>query len=366
MDNTNKKNINTNRKPNNNKITNYNKQNINKNTNNNKNTSKLEGLSKIRQYIIDNYKKIILGVILVILLIIGIYLLIKWYKANKTEYTGYSYYGQDLSKCNNHLFELQTLSFDECKEHCLKTPNCKGITLNPTDEKCYGTGEGGILRYEPENTELKVWIKPEDSIFQAQSDLLLTMTDKPHRISNAALLQPFTPGRYNYNFYIFIDQFKSEAWKHVFHKGSEIETLVDDDWDNIVREIPEQFIGVWIAPYNTYMRIAITTKSGQIEYVDIENIPINKLTFVSVSLLDNTVEVYINTKLVKTHIMKSPGMFNNGHIYTKYDNSFKGSLYYLTYTPEYLNHSQIVDLYRKSLPEIKNETIKKYSYKSGN
>lgn len=363
MDNTNKKNINTNRKPNNNKITNYNKQNINTNI---KNTSKLEGLSKIRQYIIDNYKKIILGVILVILLIIGIYLLIKWYKANKTEYTGYSYYGQDLSKCNNHLFELQTLSFDECKEHCLKTPNCKGITLNPTDEKCYGTGEGGILRYEPENTELKVWIKPEDSIFQAQSDLLLTMTDKPHRISNVALLQPFTPGRYNYNFYIFIDQFKSEAWKHVFHKGSEIETLVDDDWDNIVREIPEQFIGVWIAPYNTYMRIAITTKSGQIEYVDIENIPINKLTFVSVSLLDNTVEVYINTKLVKTHIMKSPGMFNNGHIYTKYDNSFKGSLYYLTYTPEYLNHSQIVDLYRKSLPEIKNETIKKYSYKSGN
>ena len=363
MDNTNKKNININKKTNNinnNKTANT----LNKNNTSNKdNKSKLEGLSKIQQYIIDNYKKIVLGVILFILIVIGIYLLIKWYKANKSEYTGYSYYGKDLSKPQNHLFELNTLSFEECKQYCIKTPKCKGFTLNPAEERCYGTGEGGILRHEPENSELRVWIKPTDSIFQAQSELLLTMTDVPHRISNSSLVKPFTPGRYNYNFYLFIDNFKSDAWKHVFHKGNEITELVDNDWDNITRVVPEQFIGVWIAPFNTFMRIAITTKLG-IEYIDIENMPINKLSFVSVSLLENVAEVYINGKLVKTHILKTQGMFNNGHIYTKYNNSFNGSLYYLTYTPEYLNHSQILELYKKTLPEIRNETIKKYGYKS--
>jgi hypothetical protein len=327
--------------------------------NNSKNNSTI---NKLKSNITS--KKILLITILLLLLIIGSYLLFRWYKNNKTEYIGYSYYPKDIDNLNNKLFTINTMLLDECKKYCMRTPKCKGITLKPSDEKCYGFSEGSILRRETGgDSEITSWIKPKDSIFHTQSELLLTMTESPFMIDKSALMHPFTPGRYNYNFYIYIEKFKTGNWQHVFHKGNEIESLLNNDWDNIKSSIPEQFIGVWIAPYNTYMRIAVTTKAGIIEYVDIPNIPINKLTFVSVNLLDNIIEVYINTKLIKTYILSYPGMFNNGNVYVKYDNSFNGEIYYLTYTPEYFNHKKIVNLYENSIEEITSETIKKYGYK---
>jgi hypothetical protein len=331
---------------------------------NNKKNNKFPPPSTLNKLINNiTIKKLILITILLVLLIVGSYLLIKWYMTNKTEYVGYSYYPEDLDNyvSRSNLFTLNTTSLNDCKQHCIRTPKCKGITLKPSDEKCYGFAEGSILRREiGSDLEITSWIKPEDSIFHSHSELLLTMTELPFIIDKNALMQPFMPGRYNYNFYIFIENFKSDNWKHVFHKGNEIQSLFNNDWDNIITNVPEQFIGVWIAPYNTYMRIAVTTKEGIIEYVDIPNIPINKLTFVSVSLLDNIIEVYINAKLVKTYILSNIGIFNNGNLYVKYDNSFNGEIYYITYTPEYLDYNEILKLYETSINEVTNETIKKY------
>jgi hypothetical protein len=326
------------------------------------NSNNLEKKETFINYININFKKIVLVSILFILILILIFILIKWYKSNKTEYIGYSYYSKDLSKVQNHIFSLNTISFDECKEKCIRTPKCYGITLNPIEEKCYGSGEGAILRKEPENKDIKSWIKPKDSIFNAKSELILSMTDKKYIIHKEMLIQPYTLGRYNYNFYIYINNYNSNNWKHVFHKGTEVlDNLNNNDWDNIIQQVPEQFIGVWIAPYNTYMRIAITTKNGIIEYVDIPNIPVKKLNFISVSLLDNIVEIYLDAKLIKTYVLKNIGLFNNGNIYVKNNNTFDGSIYYLTYTPEYINYNNILKIYNNSLSEIKKIVIDQYN-----
>lgn len=293
--------------------------------------------------------KIILSVI-AIAFAIGLYFLIKYILSKKTTFKGYSFYGPDLLKYKP-LFKLNTHDLEECKNHCHTMSKCKGITLNPIDEICYGSEEGQ-LRQEQDGS-ITAWIKPKDSAFVAKNELVLSYTDNSKLISKELIDEPYNRGQFNYSFYIYLNEFSTGNWKHVFHKGTDISSIKTNDWDVLTKRIGEQCIGVWLAPYNTTMRVALTNEIGVIEYVDVENIPTKKLTFVSVNVSENIVEIYIDSKIVKILTMTQLPRFNYGNLYAKYDSSYNGVLCYLNYTQEFMSVKAIKELNSLSLNEIK-------------
>ena len=119
-----------------------------------------------------------------------------------------------------------------------------------------------------------------------------------------------------------------------------------------------------MGPYNTSIRIAITLNNGRMDYIDIpyHYIPLNYPVFISVNVVKDYLEIYINTYLYKVQSLSAKPLFNNGNLSCKCDTSYIGDLLYLTYTPDYLTHKKIKETYNKSFNEIKKEIKKKYNY----
>lgn len=302
-------------------------------------------------------RKIGLWIILVLIVLTITVVSIKYYIDNKQYYDNYSYYGNKLSEYEP-IFKLNTLSLKDCQEKCIKTPNCKGITLNALENICYGTGNDGVLREEEDS---KVWLKDKDIVFSYKTELLLVETDSKQVVDKSLIKEGYSPNHFNYNFYVYLNKFEPGTWKHIFHKGTEISNDIDtNNWENISSTIPEQYIGAWFAPFNTTMRIAYTLKNRKIGYVDIPNIPIKKLVFVSVNIFNKYIEVYLDGKIVKITNLNTEPVFNYGDLYVKNNNTFNGSVLYLTYNPEYLNHKTMMELYKKSYSEVEKEIMKKY------
>ena len=124
-------------------------------------------------------------------------------------------------------------------------------------------------------------------------------------------------------------------WKHIFHKGTNIENKQLDYsyWNNIESEIPEQSIGVWIHPHSNNLRICATTDSNTIEYIDIEDIPQNEAIHISLTISNKTLHAYRNNKLTITKVLGSRITVNSKPMYFNYPFTFNGTLYNFLYLP---------------------------------
>ena len=217
------------------------------------------------------------------------------------------------------------------------------------------------------------------------------------------LQQPYTTGNFCFSFNLTIfDFYKNYGyWRHVFHKGSQIDTgrvLIYKSWENLILDFPIQSIGVWLAPFTNNLRIAITTESignqnhgsyqdafvekcnasgecyitdmpsgkwtdreklgdGSVETVkidkyveyfdhDLQNIPINKQVNITINFKGRDVAVYYNGKIVK--IIKLDGMpklsTNISNLYVMSDNTFCGNISNLLYYPDALLLQDIQDV----------------------
>jgi hypothetical protein len=243
-------------------------------------------------------------------------------------------------------------------------------------------------------------------------------------VDNKDIPRPRLPTEFNYSFYIYIEDFYDNqgSWKHIFHKGDELlyEKIINTpEWSDIIDEIPNQSIGVWVAPYNNNIRIAITTSSisgekalnseykdaykqeiytdpnsntnkifisdisygrfrdptrnniydtniqqqarisvkRQVEYIDIYRIPVKKLIHMSVNFTGMTMEVYMNGNLYKIHSLQGYPEFNIGNLYCMNDKTITGSIIDLKFTPQRLSHTKILEQ-TINMKDLENKTLK--------
>jgi len=125
---------------------------------------------------------------------------------------------------------------------------------------------------------------------------------------------PLTENEITFSLWLYLKEFyyNFSYWKHIMHKGTNIEnkTLDYKNWHNIENEIPEQSIGIWMHPNINNIRIAMTTENYNLEYFDIDNIKQQELTHL-VFILDNkTLHIYKNSKLIITNVFKSKNNFS--------------------------------------------------------
>jgi hypothetical protein len=187
-----------------------------------------------------------------------------------------TFYDKDLLTFRP-IFDIETNSLDDCIERCDNDIYCAGITYNKDNNKCIGTKEG-TLRQDDNNYVAYIKKKKSDD----RDNMLFGLTKTKLVIPNEDLIRPKFVSQFSFMFWLNIyDWYQNfENWKHVFHKGSNIDYLINfKNWDDIETNYPDQSPGVWLAPYTNNLRICFTT-----ENIDVKN---NKYTDAHVQVCVN-------------------------------------------------------------------------------
>jgi hypothetical protein len=130
-------------------------------------------------------------------------------------------------------------------------------------------------------------------------------------------LESSNTNEFCYTFWIYInssmwnnEDSNLNKWKHILHRGSHNSTD-----SNLDLQVP----GVWLWPNTNRLWCVLSTENGP-EYGEgliYDDIPVNKWTHVSLSLVNNIFDLYINGKLERTiTLYRNPKTVNNSdHLY---------------------------------------------------
>lgn len=360
---------------------------------------------------------ILVSVILVALFFIG-YGLYKFMDTSSKIHQGKTYYGTNLIDYEP-IFKMNTTKIEDCINRCNLDTMCNGITFDDETQQCFGTKDGKLRN---DSINFKSWVKSEQENIEIRTGKLVGYANSLKLVNNQDIPKPKLPTEFNYSLYIYIEDFYNNqgSWKHIMHKGTDIKDIQKIDtpnWNDINILVPEQCIGIWCAPYNNNIRIAVTTinnkyknnkheynhayqqklisnpdsnsnqvyisdnTSGRfrdptrnefnnlvntnqnfitntkVEYIDIYRIPIKKLIHISVNFTGMTMEIYMNGNLYKIQNLDGYPIFNNGDLYCMMNKTIDGSIIDLKFTPERITHNKIKDII-SNMSSLENRTLK--------
>lgn len=151
-----------------------------------------------------------------------------------------------------------------------------------------------------------------------------------HKIKSYKIPQPLDGQygtEYTYTFWIFVkdsnfdkncDTSSEGAFKHIFHRGS---------LDHSSTSLPLlQNPGVWLYPNTNKLNIRFNTFQNVTESCDVGNIPLGVWTHVTVLLIGNSVDVFINGNLKKRQKLRGVPKLNYENLYITNWNGFDGYL----------------------------------------
>ena len=113
-------------------------------------------------------------------------------------------------------------------------------------------------------------------------------------------------------------------FKHIFHKGS---TDYSKGEHTPLLEMP----GVWLYPNTNKLNIRFNTYENIVESADVGNIPLNSWMHVSIVLIGNSVDVFINGNLKKRQKLNGVPKLNYEDLYISNWGGFQGYLCKLRY-----------------------------------
>lgn len=148
---------------------------------------------------------------------------------------------------------------------------------------------------------------------------------------------------FSYTCWLYIDDFsyKLGQWKHIFHKGNE------SSW-------PLRAPGVWLHPNKNALRVYMNSYNEISEYLDIDNIPVNKWFSLILVLRGQNMDIYINGNLKKSLKLSGIPKQNYGELYVNSFGGFSGFISKLRYYDWALNYSEI-DGIQKTGPSLRVE-----------
>jgi hypothetical protein len=166
---------------------------------------------------------------------------------------------------------------------------------------------------------------------------------------------------FSYSFFLSVDQ-------NTFNNGEEVlYSVFYKGYDN--NPWPLLSPGVFIMGNNNTMRVIMSSLKEPYNYVDVENIPINKWFHVVLNYQNSALEVFINGKIVKKLYFNNALPYNNFqniNIFNKktltvniptgrnirFQGSINGKISRLIYTRYALSVSEIQSLYKKGPSSI--------------
>lgn len=164
-------------------------------------------------------------------------------------------------------------------------------------------------------------------------------------------------------------------WRHIMHKGTQIDTkniMMYDNWNDISRHVKDQFSGLWLNANLDKLRLCFTTEITskykirehpsanafpttydirpdnvldiELEYFDIPEVIVNKKFHICWTINDRNIEVYINGVLRHTFVTQGRILTNNGNFYFNYPVTYFGFIENFRHIPYIISNSEIMRL----------------------
>ena len=136
-------------------------------------------------------------------------------------------------------------------------------------------------------------------------------------------------------------------YKHIFHKGSD--TLKSDGIANVLNAPGVYFAPLQVNSNGNFARIHIVMNSFDTVYetVDIDDIPLNKWVHIIIRVTQqNYLDVFINSSLIKRHILSSVPKQNFGDVFVAINGGFSGNISSLRYFEKAIGTHKINNLFK--------------------
>ena len=206
----------------------------------------------------------------------------------------------------------------------------------------------------------KYLVKPRKDISVKNIIPYIHDAKKELRVAKQSLPKSAQGIEYNVNLWMFLNDYN--------YRINEDKVIVKRGEDSIYNPI------IMLEKQSNNLKIIVSTsyfskESANEEISDIEltddeqeesqeeftvnNIKLQKWVNINVGFIDNSIDVYLDGKLVKSFIIRGYPKINSGGLVITPGGGFNGSISNLTYTNKSFSHNKIVSTYKKG-PRISN------------
>ena len=202
---------------------------------------------------------------------------------------------------------------------------------------------------------LGYWLKPSDSprLINGMVDAkqLIVIPQDPDAQGAKVIPRSVNASdgiEFTWSVWIFIDDLTYNQGKYrcVFYKGNDYAaSLASEDTHGL--NFPNNAPGLYIAPNTNDLKIIMNTFNVINEEITISDIPINKWVNVIIRCQNNTMDVYVNGTVVKSHHLHGVPKQNYGDVYIAPNGGFSGYISNLWYYNYALGTADITKLVSK-------------------
>jgi hypothetical protein len=155
---------------------------------------------------------------------------------------------------------------------------------------------------------------------------------------------------FTWSVWMFIDDltYNSGKYRCVFYKGNDYAKNPNaNDSETQGLNFPNNAPGLYIAPNTNDLVIMMNTFNVINEEIIINDVPINKWVNVIIRCKNNTIDVYVNGSIIKSHELHGVPKQNYGDVYVAPNGGFSGYISNLWYYNYALGISEIQKLINK-------------------
>ena len=153
---------------------------------------------------------------------------------------------------------------------------------------------------------------------------------------------------FTWSVWIYIDDltYNSGNYRCVFYKGNDYAKNPNKE-DAHGLNFPNNAPGLYIAPNSNSLIVMMNTFNVINEEIQINDIPLNKWVNVIIRCQNNTIDVYINGTIVKSHNLHGVPKQNYGDVYIAPNGGFSGYISNLWYYNYALGVNEISNIINK-------------------
>ena len=153
---------------------------------------------------------------------------------------------------------------------------------------------------------------------------------------------------FTWSVWIYIDDltYNSGRYRCVFYKGNDY-AKKSNSQDSQGLNFPNNAPGLYISPNSNSLVVMMNTFNVINEEITIDNIPINKWVNVIIRCQNNTLDIYINGTIIKSHYLHGVPKQNYGDVYIAPNGGFSGYISNLWYYNYALGTAEISKLTSK-------------------
>lgn len=139
---------------------------------------------------------------------------------------------------------------------------------------------------------------------------------------------------FTWSVWIYIDDltYNTGQYRCVFYKGNDYAKNPDSEIQGL--NFPNNAPGLYIAPNTNSLIVLMNTFNVINEEIVIDNIPVNNWVNVIIRCQNNTLDIYVNGTIIKSHQLHGVPRQNYGDVYVAANGGFSGyisNLWYYNY-----------------------------------